>query len=124
MFTFLSILIGYNAQKAFEGGSAARVNGAIIASLFVLGYNPRRPAALHAGIPPSATVSIRAAISSAYRSPPSWGGLNASAASDARQPRYDPHLGGDADHGRGDLYGDHADWRLVVYRHVVAVPAS
>ncbi|PCR71898.1 hypothetical protein CQA78_30915, partial [Klebsiella pneumoniae] len=35
MFTFLSILIGYNAQKAF-GGSG--VNGAIIASLFVLGY--------------------------------------------------------------------------------------
>ncbi|WP_315308920.1 PTS N-acetylmuramic acid transporter subunit IIBC [Pantoea vagans] len=37
LFTFLSILIGYNAQKAF-GGSG--VNGAIIASLFVLGYVP------------------------------------------------------------------------------------
>ncbi|EMT6576234.1 MULTISPECIES: PTS N-acetylmuramic acid transporter subunit IIBC [Providencia] len=37
LFSFLSILIGYNTQKAF-GGSA--VNGAIIASLFVLGYNP------------------------------------------------------------------------------------
>lgn len=37
LFSFLSILIGYNTQKAF-GGSA--VNGAIIAALFVLGYNP------------------------------------------------------------------------------------
>ena len=37
LFTFLPILIGYNAQKAF-GGSG--VNGAIIAALFLLGYNP------------------------------------------------------------------------------------
>lgn len=63
MFTFLSILIGYNAQKAF-GGSG--VNGAIIASLFVLGYNPKRPADFTPGSPPSsATASTRAAILSA-----------------------------------------------------------
>lgn len=37
LFSFLSILIGYNAAKAF-GGSG--VNGAILASLFILGYNP------------------------------------------------------------------------------------
>ena len=37
LFTFLSILIGYNAQKAFGGTG---VNGAIIASLFILGYHP------------------------------------------------------------------------------------
>ena len=47
MFTFLSILIGYNAQKAF-GGSG--VNGAIIASLFVLGYNPEATSGFYAGI--------------------------------------------------------------------------
>ncbi|MCU8824761.1 PTS N-acetylmuramic acid transporter subunit IIBC, partial [Klebsiella quasipneumoniae] len=47
MFTFLSILIGYNAQKAF-GGSG--VNGAIIASLFVLGYNPEATSGVYAGI--------------------------------------------------------------------------
>lgn len=37
LFSFLGILIGFNAQKAF-GGSG--VNGAIIASLFVMGYVP------------------------------------------------------------------------------------
>ncbi|HIB6055442.1 TPA: PTS transporter subunit EIIC [Klebsiella pneumoniae] len=47
MFTFLSILIGYNAQKAF-GGSG--VNGAIIASLFVLSYNPEATSGFYAGI--------------------------------------------------------------------------
>jgi len=47
MFTFLSILIGYNAQKAF-GGSG--VNGAIIAALFVLGYNPDATVGFYAGI--------------------------------------------------------------------------
>ncbi|EHM50117.1 PTS N-acetylmuramic acid transporter subunit IIBC [Yokenella regensburgei] len=47
MFAFLSILIGYNAQKAF-GGSG--VNGAIIASLFVLGYNPEATTGFYAGI--------------------------------------------------------------------------
>ena len=47
MFTFLSILIGYNAQKAF-GGSG--VNGAIIASLFVLGYNPEATSGFFSGI--------------------------------------------------------------------------
>lgn len=47
MFTFLSILIGYNAQKAF-GGSG--VNGAIIASLFVLGYNPDATSGFYSGI--------------------------------------------------------------------------
>ncbi|MFK3910680.1 PTS N-acetylmuramic acid transporter subunit IIBC [Enterobacter cancerogenus] len=36
LFTFLPILVGYNAQKAFGGTG---VNGAIIAALFVLGYN-------------------------------------------------------------------------------------
>ncbi|WP_340620184.1 PTS N-acetylmuramic acid transporter subunit IIBC [Xenorhabdus siamensis] len=47
MFTFFSILIGYNAQKAF-GGSG--VNGAIIASLFILGYNPDAPSGFYSGI--------------------------------------------------------------------------
>ncbi|QFH71562.1 PTS N-acetylmuramic acid transporter subunit IIBC [Enterobacter sp. E76] len=47
MFTFLSILIGYNAQKAF-GGSG--VNGAIIAALFVLGYNPDATVGFYSGI--------------------------------------------------------------------------
>lgn len=37
LFSFLSILIGYNAAKSF-GGSG--VNGAILASLFILSYNP------------------------------------------------------------------------------------
>lgn len=47
LFTFLSILIGYNAQKEF-GGSG--VNGAIIAALFVLGYNPKATAGFYSGI--------------------------------------------------------------------------
>ncbi|MBC8944003.1 PTS N-acetylmuramic acid transporter subunit IIBC [Xenorhabdus indica] len=47
MFTFFSILIGYNAQKAF-GGSG--VNGAIIASLFILGYNPDSLSGFYSGI--------------------------------------------------------------------------
>ncbi|CDH05950.1 putative PTS family enzyme IIBC with sucrose/glucose-specific domain [Xenorhabdus bovienii str. oregonense] len=47
MFSFLSILIGYNAQKAF-GGSG--VNGAIIASLFVLGYNASATSGFYSGI--------------------------------------------------------------------------
>ncbi|MBP2169383.1 N-acetylmuramic acid-specific PTS system IIC component [Erwinia toletana] len=47
LFTFLSILIGYNAQKAF-GGSG--VNGAIIASLFLLGYLPDATVGYYAGI--------------------------------------------------------------------------
>ncbi|WP_434526750.1 PTS N-acetylmuramic acid transporter subunit IIBC [Photorhabdus asymbiotica] len=47
MFSFLSILIGYNAQKAF-GGSG--INGAIIASLFVLGYNPDATSGFYSGI--------------------------------------------------------------------------
>lgn len=47
MFTFLSILIGYNTQKAF-GGSG--VNGAIIASLFILGYNPQATVGFYSGI--------------------------------------------------------------------------
>ena len=41
------ILIGYNAQKAF-GGSG--VNGAIIAALFVLGYNPEATSGFYSGI--------------------------------------------------------------------------
>lgn len=47
LFTFLPILIGYNAQKAF-GGSG--VNGAIIASLFLLGYNPAATTGYFSGI--------------------------------------------------------------------------
>lgn len=47
LFTFLPILIGYNAQKAF-GGSG--VNGAIIAALFVLGYNPQATSGYFSGI--------------------------------------------------------------------------
>lgn len=47
LFTFLSILIGYNAQKAF-GGSG--VNGAIIASLFVLGYVPTVTTGYYSGM--------------------------------------------------------------------------
>ncbi|MBD2792063.1 PTS N-acetylmuramic acid transporter subunit IIBC [Xenorhabdus sp. 42] len=47
MFSFLSILIGHNAQKAF-GGSG--VNGAIIASLFVLGYNAEATSGFYSGI--------------------------------------------------------------------------
>lgn len=47
LFTFLSILIGYNTQKAF-GGSG--VNGAIIASLFVLRYVPEGTTGYYAGM--------------------------------------------------------------------------
>jgi N-acetylmuramic acid-specific PTS system IIC component len=47
LFSFLSILIGYNAQKAF-GGSG--VNGAIIASLFVLGYDAEATKGFYSGI--------------------------------------------------------------------------
>ncbi|MFJ2976001.1 PTS N-acetylmuramic acid transporter subunit IIBC [Kluyvera sp. NPDC087067] len=47
MFTFLSILIGYNTQKAF-GGSG--VNGAIIAALFILGYDPKAAVGFYSGI--------------------------------------------------------------------------
>ncbi|MDD0823125.1 PTS N-acetylmuramic acid transporter subunit IIBC [Mannheimia sp. AT1] len=47
LFSFLSILIGYNAAKAF-GGSG--VNGAILASLFILGYNPDAKAGIYSGM--------------------------------------------------------------------------
>jgi len=47
LFSFLSILIGYNAQQAF-GGSG--VNGAILASLFVLGYNPEAVTGFYSGM--------------------------------------------------------------------------
>ena len=47
LFTFLSILIGFNTQKAF-GGSG--VNGAIIASLFVLRYVPEGTVGYSAGM--------------------------------------------------------------------------
>ncbi|MCT4704728.1 PTS N-acetylmuramic acid transporter subunit IIBC [Enterobacteriaceae bacterium H16N7] len=47
LFTFLPVLIGYNAQKAF-GGSG--VNGAIIASLFLLGYDPAATTGYFSGI--------------------------------------------------------------------------
>ncbi|PHM74547.1 PTS system, beta-glucoside-specific IIABC component [Xenorhabdus kozodoii] len=47
MFSFLGILIGYNAQKAF-GGSG--VNGAIIAALFVLGYHADATSGFYSGI--------------------------------------------------------------------------
>lgn len=47
LFTFLVILIGYNAAQAFGGTG---VNGAIIASLFLLGYNPAATTGYYAGI--------------------------------------------------------------------------
>lgn len=47
LFAFLSILIGYNAQQAF-GGSG--VNGAILASLFVLGYNSEATTGIYSGM--------------------------------------------------------------------------
>ncbi|HDY7866314.1 TPA: PTS N-acetylmuramic acid transporter subunit IIBC [Vibrio vulnificus] len=47
LFAFLSILIGYNAQQAF-GGSG--VNSAILASLFVLGYNPDATSGIYSGM--------------------------------------------------------------------------
>lgn len=47
LFAFLSILIGYNAQQAF-GGSG--VNGAILASLFVMGYNPDVTVGFYSGM--------------------------------------------------------------------------
>ncbi|OBU17822.1 PTS N-acetylmuramic acid transporter subunits IIBC [Photobacterium aquimaris] len=47
LFSFLSILIGYNAQQAF-GGSG--VNGAILASFFVLGYNPDATSGIYSGM--------------------------------------------------------------------------
>ncbi len=47
LFTFLTILIGYNAQKAFGGTG---VNGAIIASLFLLGYDPAATAGYYSGM--------------------------------------------------------------------------
>lgn len=60
MFTFLSILIGYNTQKAF-GGSG--VNGAIIAALFIWAMTRRPRSVSTPGSPiSSVTQSIRAAI--------------------------------------------------------------
>ncbi|WP_094752113.1 PTS N-acetylmuramic acid transporter subunit IIBC [Psychromonas sp. CD1] len=47
LFAFLSILIGYNAQQAF-GGSG--VNGAILASLFVMNYNPDTVLGVYSGM--------------------------------------------------------------------------
>lgn len=47
LFTFLVILIGYNAAQAFGGTG---VNGAIIASLFLLGYSPAATVGYYAGI--------------------------------------------------------------------------
>ena len=47
LFTFMGILIGYNAQKAF-GGSG--VNGAIIAALFLLGYDPAATKGFYSGM--------------------------------------------------------------------------
>lgn len=47
LFTFLSILIGFNAQKAFGGTGA---NGAIIASLFILRYSAEGTVGYYAGI--------------------------------------------------------------------------
>ena len=47
LFAFLSIMIGYNAQQAF-GGSG--VNGAIIASLFILGYDPNATTGIYSGM--------------------------------------------------------------------------
>ena len=47
LFTFLTLLVGYNAQKAFGGTG---VNGAIIASLFILGYNPEATVGYYSGL--------------------------------------------------------------------------
>ena len=47
LFTFLSILIGFNTQKAFGGTG---VNGAIIASLFILRYSTEGTVGYYAGI--------------------------------------------------------------------------
>ncbi|MDU3158544.1 PTS N-acetylmuramic acid transporter subunits IIBC [Hafnia alvei] len=47
LFTFLSILIGFNTQKAFGGTG---VNGAIIASLFILRYSAEGTVGYYAGI--------------------------------------------------------------------------
>lgn len=47
LFTFLVILVGYNAQQAFGGTG---VNGAIIAALFILGYNPDATVGYYSGI--------------------------------------------------------------------------
>lgn len=47
LFSFLSIMIGYNAAKAF-GGSG--VNGAIIASFFILGYDPEATKGIYSGM--------------------------------------------------------------------------
>ncbi|WP_438334123.1 PTS N-acetylmuramic acid transporter subunit IIBC [Edwardsiella tarda] len=47
LFTFLSILIGFNTQQAF-GGSG--VNGAILASLFILRYVPEGHVGYYAGM--------------------------------------------------------------------------
>ena len=46
LFTFLVILVGYNAAQAFGGTG---VNGAIIAALFLLGYNPTATTGYYAG---------------------------------------------------------------------------
>ncbi|MFO5113898.1 PTS transporter subunit EIIC, partial [Salmonella enterica subsp. enterica serovar 1,4,[5],12:i:-] len=46
LFTFLVILVGYNAAQAFGGTG---VNGAIIAALFLLGYNPAATTGYYAG---------------------------------------------------------------------------
>lgn len=47
LFTFLGILVGYNAQQAF-GGSG--VNGAILASLFLLTYNSTGTVGYYSGM--------------------------------------------------------------------------
>lgn len=47
LFTFLGILVGYNAQQAF-GGSG--VNGAILASLFLLTYNATGTVGYYSGM--------------------------------------------------------------------------
>ena len=47
LFTFLVLLVGYNAQKAFGGTG---VNGAIIASLFILGYNSEATVGYYSGL--------------------------------------------------------------------------
>jgi len=47
LFTFLGILVGYNAQQAF-GGSG--VNGAILASLFLLTYDPSGSVGYYSGM--------------------------------------------------------------------------
>jgi len=47
MFSFMSLLIGYNANKVFGGNG---VNGAILAAFFILGYEPDTANKIYSGM--------------------------------------------------------------------------